>query len=315
MKYLIQWNHKREAYRNGLPVYGTGNAYHKVEVDTLAEQQISKDKIKYITGLTEEDIKNSPVLTTEEKDIYINSLPSVREKIAKAFSEDALDSFNDYFWKSRKTFRIDNDTLNTIYDDSDPVNLIRKYNILSGSFSSIAPSLESALRTGRAFYMIEEKEAGQQSYKQNVHFKIKAIGALDDLEKSGSIDNLLYLAWVTLPDTQGYTRNTSKEVLLETLTEYIEGDLVKVDKKKCAEKFYANFLRLKNDKENLITEAIFKAAIHFGLIYHDKGKYVTKSRNTILGSDEKESIEILLDAKNIPELKELKKIVEDKLSK
>ena len=107
----------------------------------------------------------------------------------------------------------------------------------------------------------------------------------------------------------------AKEVLLETLVDFIEGNLVKNDKKKCAESFYNNYLRWKNDKDNIITEAIFKAAVHYGLIYFDKGKYVTKAKNTILGSDEKESIDLLLEARNISELKDLKTEVETKLSK
>lgn len=315
MKFVIQWNYKKESYKNGLPVYGTGNDYHKVEIDTLAEQAISKDKIKTITGLTEDDIKNSSVLTREEKEVYLATLPKVQDVITKAFSADALDNFNSYFWNKRRTFKINNDSLNSVYDDEDPNHLILKYNILSGSFSSIAPSLESALRTGRAFYMIEQTEADQQSYKDKVHFKLKAMGALSELEEKGSTDALLYLTWVTLDQTQGFTKNTAKEVMLEVLSEYIEGMLVKKDKKKCAENFYANYLRWKNDKEGLMTEAIFKAAIHFGFIYHDKGKYITKGRQTILGSEEKESIAILLDAKNLPELKDLKKAVEEKLSK
>lgn len=314
-KFLIQWNYRKEAFQKGLPVYGTGDEYHKIEVDTLSEQLVAKDKIKYITGLTQEDIQNSPVLNTEEKEIYIKSLKTVQKKIEAAFSKDALDPFNDYFWKGRKTFKINKETLGSIYDDENPNHLILKYNILSGSFSSIAPSLESALRTGRPFYMIEQKEADQQSYKDRAHFKIKAFGALKELEESGTIDALLYLTWVTLDVTQGYTRNTSKEVLLETLVDYIEGNLVKKDKKKCAESFYNNYLRWKNDKENIITDAIFKAAVHYGMIYFDKGKYVTKAKNTILGSDEKESIDILLEGRNIAELKELKSEVETKLSK
>lgn len=314
-KFLIQWNYRKEVFRKGLPVYGTGNEYHKVEVDTLSEQLVAKDKVKYITGLTDEDLQNSPVLTSEEKDIYIKQLKAVQKKITAAFSKDALDPFNEYFWKSRKLFKINNESLNSIYDDENPNHLILKYNILSGSYSSIAPNLESALRTGRPFYMIEQSEADEQSYKDKAHFKIKAMGALNELEESGNLDALLYITWVTLDVTQGYTRNTSKQVLLETLFEYIEGDLVKKDKKKCAESFYNNYMRWKNDKENLITEAIFRAAVHYGMIYYERGKFVTKDKNTILGSDEKDSINLLLDARNIAELKELKKTVEEKLNK
>lgn len=314
-KFLIQWNYRKEAFRKGLPVYGTGNEYHKVEIDTLSEQLVAKDKVKYITGLTEEDLQNSPVLTQEEKSVYVKSLKEVQKKITNAFSKEALDPFNDYFWKSRKTFKINSESFNSIYDEENPNHLLLKYNILSGSFSSIAPNLDSALRTGRPFFMIEQTEADQKSYKDKAHFKIKAIGALNELEESGSIDALLYLSWVTLDTTQGYTRNTSKEVFLETMIDYIEGNLVKKDKKKCAQGFYENYLRWKNDKENLITEAIFKAGVHYGFVYFDKGKYVTKGKNTQLGSDEKESIEILLEGRNIPELKELKKAVEEKLNK
>lgn len=315
MKFLIQWNSKKEVFKQGRQVYGTGDNYHKVETDVLTERLIAKDKIKVTTGLVEEDIKNSPVLTTEEKEIHLKKLKEVRNRVSKEISEEVLDPTNYYYWKERLTFKITPEVLNNIYDDSNIDHLILKYHILSGSFSSIAPSLEAALRTGRPFYVIEQEEANEKSYQDKIHSKLKAMGALSQLEETGSIDALLYLSWVTLDDTMGYTRNTSKSVLIENLADYIEGNLTKVDKKKCASKFYNNYLKWKNDKESLITEAIVNAAIHFGLIYHEKGKYVTRGKNTILGSDVKESIEILLDGKNVAELKELKKIVEEKLAK
>lgn len=314
MKFLIKKNFKKERSHKGTPIFGTGMEYHLVYEDTLYTTRVSKDKIRHRTGLNKEDLNSSPVLTDELKQAYLNNLERVRERIKDFYGEEALDSTNEVFWTKRGNIIITNDVLNTVFDDEADVNaLILRYNIAAGGFSDIAPSLEMAAVTGKKYYVVEEEEFKTENFEGDINTKLKANAALNSLYEKGSSDGLLYLTWVVLSETQGFTRNNSKEVIVQALSDFIDGKLVNKDKKVCAKTFleYAN--KWKNDKEGLIIEAVFNIAVYYGLIYLADGKYVTKDRNTILGSNKQMAIKILSDVKNIDELKDLKALVDKKI--
>lgn len=316
MKFLIKKNHKKEVLRKGVPVYGTGEEYHSVYEDSISEKRISPTKIKRTTGLTEHDLKSSPVLLDDLKEVYLKNLEATRNRIKDFYGEEALDSSNDTFWKDKGTVSINKETLNTIFDDENDIDaLIFRYNVAAGGFSDIAPSLECAAVSGRKYYLIEQEDYNNETFEDNISSKLKANAELNSLYVRGSFDSLLYISWVCSGDTQGFTRNSSKEVIVGTLSDYIDGKLVNKDKKKCADRFLQLANSWKNDKENLITEAVFEAAISYGLIFMVDGKYTTKARTTVLGSNKQKAIQNLLDAKNIDELKELKQEVDKKLSK
>lgn len=316
MKYLIQRNYKTEVLHKGVTLFGTGENNYSVHTDILAEERIDKNTVRKVTGLNEDDIKGSPVLTDEMKEIYLNRLPDVRKKVIEKYGESALDPTNDHFWKNRSTIRLDKNKLGQLHDDEENLaDLILRFNILSGSFDDIAPSLETAKATGRNYYIIDLDDFNKSEFDDKISYKLKAVASLNELVEKSSKDALLYLTWVIVDDAKGYTKNTSSEVLAQVLYEYIEGALVKKNKKACAKIFYDNYNLWKTDKDSLITKAIFNAALYFGDIYLDKGQYTSKAGNTKLGTNEKKAIETLLDGPNIAELKELKKTIEEKLSK
>jgi hypothetical protein len=316
MKFLIKKNHKKEKFIKDQAVYGTGIEYHSIYEDMLYTTRISKDKIKYRTGLNEHDLKTSPVLLEDLRAVYLKNLDNARQRILEVYGEDALDNTNEHFWNSKGVIKVTTDTLNTVFDDETDLDaLILKFNIAAGGYSDIAPSLECALASGKNFYVVEQEEYNTENFEESVNLKLKANSALNNLYDKGSADGLLYLSWVVLNETQGFTRNTSKEVIVNALSEYIDGKLVNKDKKSCAKNFLHYAKMWKDDKEALITEAIFNVSVYYGLIYLIEGKYTTKTRTTVLSGNKANSIKMLSDVKNIEELKELKEDVDKRLNK
>ena len=316
MKFLIKKNHRKEKDINGRPVYGTGDAYHSIYEDYLYTKRLSKDKILFRTGLSEHDLKSSPVLLDDLKEVYLKNLENVRARVKEVYGEEVLDNTNEVFWSDKGKIKITSEMLNTVFDDETSVDsLLLKYNIAAGGFSDIAPSLECAMASGKTFYIVEQEEYNNEKFDDKVNLKLKASSALNALYEKGSTEALLYLSWVVLAETQGFTRANSKEVIVSALSDYIDGNLVNKDKKACAKNFidYANMW--KNDKEGLITEAIFNVGVYFGMIILIDGKYVTKNRTTTLGGNKKLAIKNLQDVKNIDELKELKELVDKRLEK
>lgn len=315
MKFLIQKNYKREKAIKGTPIYGTGIEYHSVYEDTLAAKRLSKDKIRFRTGLTEHDLKSSPVLTQELKEVYLKNLEADTKKIVDVYGEEALDNTNEVFWTDKGKIKITTDTFMTVFNDEDIDTLIMKYNIAAGGYSDIAPSLECAGVSGKKYYMVEQEEYNTENFEADINLKLKANSLLNALYEKGSFDGLLYLSWVVLGETQGFTRNNSKEVIVQALSDYIDGKLVNKDKKLCAKNFIEFAEMWKHDKDGLIAIALFNVAVYHGLIYMVDGKYTTKYRTTQLGGNKKLAIKTLMDVKNIDELKEIKEEVDKKLGK
>ena len=316
MKFLIKKNYKKEKNVNGNPVYGTGDAYHSIYEDCLYVKKTSPTTVRFRTGLNEHDLKSSPVLLEELRDVYIKNLPNTIERIKEVYGEEALDNSNTVFWNDKGKIQVTADMLNTVFDDETDIDaLILKYNVAAGGFTDVAPSLECAQASGKTFYIVEQEEYNNEKFDDKVNFKLKASAALNNLYEKGSTEALLYLSWVVLAETQGFTRANSKEVIVSALSDYIDGNLVNKDKKACSKRFveYANMW--KNDKEALITEAIVNVGVYFGMIYLLNGKYVTKERGTTLGGDKKLAVKNLSDVKNIEELKELKAAVDERLNK
>ncbi len=218
MKYLIQRNYKTEVLHKGVTLFGTGENNYSVHTDILAEERIDKNTVRKVTGLNEDDIKGSPVLTDEMKEIYLNRLPDVRKKVIEKYGESALDPTNDHFWKNRSTIRLDKNKLGQLHDDEENLaDLILRFNILSGSFDDIAPSLETAKATGRNYYIIDLDDFNKSEFDDKISYKLKAVASLNELVEKSSKDALLYLTWVTVDDAKGYTKNTSSEVLAQVL--------------------------------------------------------------------------------------------------
>jgi len=315
MKFLIKAIHSTVQHEGGSQVFGTGESPFVNVTEDLLAIPISKDKVKFTTGLSEQDILSNNALTDEEKQVFVKVAESAREKVKNAYGEHAIDPTNETFWAdNRAALRITNTTFSNVYDDENVEDLIFRMQVIGGGFGSIAPTLEIAERTGKKFYLTGEDEFTEKNYEEDYGVKRKAVAALDTLLEQKGIDALLYLTWNTIDSNNGFTKNTSKLVFEKTLMEFIEGKHVKTGKKDCAKKFYDNFVEWKNNKEGVIGKAIVKAAYHFGELYLDDGKFKTAKRMTMLGSNLDESLKILLKPEHTNEFIDIKKAVEEKLN-
>jgi hypothetical protein len=315
MKFLIKAIHSVAQHDGGSQIFGSGESPFVNVTEDLVAIPISKDKIKFVTGLSEQDIIGNNSLTDDEKKVFVKVSESAREKVINAFGADSVDPTNETFWSGhRATLRITNNTFSDVYDDENVEDLIFRMQIIGGGYASIAPTLEIAERTGKKFYLTGEDEFTEKNYEEEYGSKRKAIAALDTLLEQKGIDALLYLTWNTVDTNNGFTKNTSKQVFEKTLMEFIEGKHVKTGKKDCAKKFYDNYVEWKNNKDGVIGKAIIKAAYHFGELYMDDGKFKTTKRMTMLGSTLDESLKILMKPEHQNEFIDIKKVVEDKLN-
>lgn len=315
MKFLIKALHSPVQYEGNSVIYGSGASPFVHSTENLFADPISKDKIRFRTGLDEQDILSNNMLLDDEKKVYIKVAENAKERIVKVYGQDAIDPTNETFWTGQRTIlRITNSIFSNVFDDDNIEDLIFRMQIIGGGYASIAPTLEIAERTGRKFYLTGEDEFIEKNYTEEFGVKRKAIAALDTLLEQKGIDALLYLTWNTIESNKGFTKNTSKPVFEKALMEFIEGKHVKVGKKECAKKFYDNYVEWKNNKETIIARAIINAAYHFGDIYLDEGKFKTSRRITQLGSTLEESLKILMKPEHQNELIDIKKSVEDKLN-
>lgn len=315
MKFLIKAIHSPTQFEGGNIVYGSGESPFVSNTEDLYSVPISKDKVRFRTGLNEEDILANTMLLDEEKEVYVKVAENAKERVIKAFGKEAIDPTNETFWSGeRAVLKITNTTFSNIFDDENVEDLIFKMQIIGGGYTSVAPTLEIAERTGKKFYLTGENEFTEKNYEEEFGVKRKAIAALDTLLEQKGIDALLYLTWNTVGSNNGFTKNTSKQVFEKTLMEFIEGKHVKTGKKDYAKKFYDNYVEWKNNKEGVIAKAVINAAYHFGELYMDNGKFKTSKRMTQLGSTLEESLKILMKPEHQNEFVDIRKVVEDKLN-
>ncbi len=315
MKFLIKSTHPPVQFEGGATVYGTGPTPFINDTEDLVSVLVGKDKVKFRTGLDEQDIQSNMDLTDEEKVVYRKLVDHARTQVERSYGQDALDFTNQAFWNpERTTLKITNTTFSNVFDDTNVEDLIFKMGVIGGGYSIIAPTLEIAERVGKKFYLTSEDDFTEKNYEEEYGMKRKAIGALNDLLEAKGIDALLYLTWNTVDRNNGFTKNTSKQVFEKTLMEFIEGKHVKYAKKECAKQFYDNYVEWKNNKEASIAKAIFNAAYHFGMLYMDEGTFKTSKRLTQLASNPEESLKILMKSEHQNEFIEIRKAVEEKLN-
>ena len=224
MKFLIKSTFSPAQFEGGSLIYGTGQSPFISSTEDLLPIPVNKDKVRFVTGLDVQDIKSNIILTDEEKQVYSKLVEPAREKVKNAFGDDALDFSNTTFWSgARVTLKITNTIFSNVFDDENIEDLIFRMQVIGGGYSTIAPSLEIAERTGKKFYLTGEDEFTEKNYEEEYGAKRKAIAALDELLESKGIDALLYLTWNTINNNNGFTKNTSKAVFEKTLMEFIEG--------------------------------------------------------------------------------------------
>lgn len=295
-------------------IYGTGDDVPFAHTCQLFCKRISPTEFEYVTGLEPKHIRYSTAFTDEEKDVLIKQQTNAVKLLADIHGKDTLKSTNGYFWEEKSSFTINNETLVTFFDTKEPEHLLLYWKIVGGGYDDeIAPSHEAAQQRGLSFYLTEfEEEAERQS--ESIGHKVKAFSLLEELNERKSGEDMLWMSWMLHPSNMGYTKATPKAVLYKNHYEFINGDLVKGQKKACSKQFIDAFNLLKADKTRAIATALVRAGDYFGLIFSNKdGKFETRAGKTILGADVEEAIETLLRPINQQELELLREEVEEKI--
>lgn len=280
-------------------------------------------KLKFRTGLDEEQIQFYGWFNNDEKEAFKTFLKDNRERIVNAFGgEEVIDSTNRYFWlddNDRNKFKIDNETLNIIYDTKNIEQCLLYINIAGGAFLQlVAPTKEMAEspRTDLRYYLEVESEFSDEEVNDYLT-KAQAYSLLTEL-KDAEGDSLLFLAWCLQSMTKtfgAYSRASSKLELIKYHAEFIEGKLNKNNKRNTIKDFieYANKWKTGGlTRETIITEAYLKAAEYYSYLNTNKDNKYELSSGLILGLNIEEAIKKIRKPVNLQELEKLRDFVENK---
>jgi len=166
-------------------------------------------------------------------------------------------------------------------DPKNPHDLIMIYGIAAGGFTTIAPSLEAARTASDVpkFYLDnEEQTAGIKTELKKLRNK-----AGTELQKmfDRDSDKLFYVTKICSPNSMGYRKNTSLDILYDDCDKYINGETVDKNKKLTAEKF----LELsKTPTAELRVQAIVRDATEMQLLtYKQDGQLYFNKNNSPMG--------------------------------
>lgn len=317
MKFYIKRIGSETKFKDGLPIYSTGNDSFASEKAERFARDIDGENVKYVTGFTEEDIERSPLLKTEEKEIHLKQLKKNKDRLKKAYNETALDASNNNFWgkTDRRVVKLDEKLFNLVFDDENVEDLILKQGILCNAFPQIAYREEDKYKLpGKKYYMVEVQELEQKNYEKEYGSKLDAFAKLHEIKNKKGKDLMLYLTYFLTDGTdKGFSRKSSLTAIETSLIDYIEGKNVKKDKKQCASNFIKACLEYEQNKDEFMAIVTYRIAKHFNLIYNLKGKIYIRSNKMELGTDEKSSVKILTLPTNSDEFLNLHNEAESKL--
>jgi len=317
-KFAIRSNRPLQQKQGDNIIFGTGTEIPFSQKLTPFTRKIGRDHdgdlFEYQTGLEEKHINNSPLYNAEEKAVLIKELKEDLKEILKTFYKEEIDSRNNYFWKDRVDFIFNNQTLESFFDTKTTDHFFLYWKIKSGAYAEgIAPTYEIAQQHGIPYYLTPLEEQAERETEE-VGFKGKAYAALEEMSEKKNTEDLLWLSWILLEASAGYSKSTPKATLYKALFEFIEGKRVKKAKKLCAKQFTEAVTLLKTDRTRAIAKAVVKAGDWFALIFTNKeGKLQIRKDNTILGETVEEAVETLLKPTNQEILEELRIEIEDKL--
>lgn len=280
-------------------------------------------KLKFRTGLDEDQVDFYGWFNTQEKAEFKEFLKNHREKIVRSFGgEDVVDSTNRYFWLDdvdRNRLKIDNETLNIVYDTNNLEHCLLYINIMGGAFLElVAPTKEMAEspRTGLRYYVEIESNFTDEDVDDYLT-KAEAYSYLTEL-KDAEGDSLLFLAWClqSMAKSFGaYSRSSTKLELIKYHAEFIEGKLNKTGKKNTIKEFIEYSKKWKTgglSREGLMVEAYLKAAEYYSYLNTNKDNKYELTSGLILGLNMEEAVKKIRKPVNTEELQKLRDFVENK---
>lgn len=266
-------------------------------------KEVYKGKYRYVTGL---DLSVIPQDKHEE-------IEQVIKELEIYFGVGTLDPSNENFWKDR---RIVLNKKTTFLDLTNPEDKLNYYIIKGGGIFEIAPSYEEANAgaSQKRWYLIEPEHYADLEAKDDKSFN-KAISKLVELEEEHTFDDMFLVHKMLVTSDRGVTKQTPKSAIYKDLSNFINGKIVKTDKRKTPKQFLEAADLLKKDKKKLYVTAYVKDASYFNfLTTAEDGQIQNIETRTKYGSSVEKAVSYLTNPTNQDELESIKDKVEKKWS-
>lgn len=271
-------------------------------------EYISKDvNGRYMTGL---DIHAPSVVyleDEEEKAAKIKEIEATVSRLESVFGVGALDARNAQFWND---FTIKLGYSGKSIDPQSPRDELAYHAVKSGGFSAIAPSLEKAREGDYKFYLRQMEQDSELKIQRSLQLKRAGSELIQMYEND---QHKMYLvAKVVLNPNSEFTPTTPKGIIYEKLEQFIEGTIVKDNKKATVKQFVD---ACKMTKESLYVQGLIRDALYYSVVQKEPDGYIyNRETETRLGKNEKDAVKFIENPSHQSELENLKTRVEAKLS-
>lgn len=303
----------------------TGNSEPFARGDEMAATKIGvlpdgTPKLKFRTGLDEDQIQFYGWLSTEAKELHKNLLADYKPIIAERFGgREVIESTNRFFWfddNERNKIKITNETLFKVFDMKNVEYALFYFNVMGGAFLEVvAPTKQMAEDKNIPHYLVLENDFSDD-VSDDYSLKADAYSLMKELSNSDG-DSLLYLAWCLQTGSKAfgaYSRSSGKSEMIKYHAEFIEGKLTKT-KRNCPKDFvkYAESWKEGGILRNkIIMEAYLKSAEYYSYLNANKENKYQLPSGLVLGVSIEDSITTILRPKNTSDCDALRNFVEAK---
>lgn len=271
-------------------------------------EYISKDiNGRYVTGL---DVNSPYIMYMEdesEKKAIVKEIQEVIKRLESIFGDGTLNAKNDAFWRD---FTLKIGSTGKSIDPLSPRDEILYHAVKAGGFTSVAPSLEKAREGDYKFYLRQLEQDSELKIQRSVALN-KARGILIDMFENDQ-HKMYLIAKVVLHPNNEFTPKTPKSMIYEKLDQFIDGTIVKDNKKATVKQFMD---ATKVTKELLYLTGLVRDALYLNVIQREPdGYFYNKETESRVGKTEKDIVKFIENPIHQAELENIKTRVESKLT-
>lgn len=293
----------------GLEKYGMSAFDGGAQVEDIGYIQMG-NKIIYLTGLDINAANIRNIEDPEEKAAKIAQIEEVVKYLEEScnLGKGTLNPDNQAFWKGI-TLTVENNRRLDL-DMKDPQDIIKYYAIKAGGFTPVAPDYHTAKTSNTIYKWYLEELAETAAVKTEIKKeRAGALGKLTEIFKKNQKTLTLVAKIVLTPDNQ-FKYNTSADIIYDKLYDFIQGDIVKTNKKLTPKQFMA---AIELDKQTLFISALVKDGLFYKTLHRKQdGHYYNLETQAMLGKTEADIVEYLKNPLNQSELENLTARIEGK---
>lgn len=262
---------------------------------------------RYVTGLDVDAPSVVYLEDQEEKEAKEKEITDIIKRLERVLGIGKLNATNHDFWS---TFILQIKNGQRILDIRKPLDEVIYHAIRAGGFEEIAPSYEHAQKSNKIYKYYLKRDDEEAAVKMQYSKLIgKAKGILVDMSEDDQYKMFLISKTLLTPSNE-FKRTTAPDIIYGKLELFIEGTIVKDNKKDTVKQFLD---AVKQDKETLTIKAYVTDAVYHRMIVQESdGHFYNKQTQTRYGKNLKEVINYLKNPINQSELDNISARVEKK---